>query len=640
MERGRTMQRFFKLFLIFLLSWGSHVAAQTSDSLYVPVNVLKAYHQGTRSFDGKPGARYWQNHARYLIRASFRPSDNVLTGYEQIDYFNESPDTLRRLYLRLYQNLFEKGNARDWPVSVADLHNGVQLFDLKINGQSQELPKISGRMPSFGTTFSIPLHDAALAPGQKITLEMRWKLHIPRKSPLRMGTYDSTSFFIGYWYPQMAVYDDIEGWDRFIYSGMQEFYNDFSDYDVKITVPRHFVVWATGRLQNPDEVFKAPIVKRYRRAFGADKVIHVITEADLQSHQVTADADSNTFHFKARHVPDFAFATSDHYLWDLTRLQLNSAPPRTVLIGAAYKKGAGHFDSVAVIAKKSVHYYSTEMPAVPFPYPSLTVFNGGGGMEYPMMVNEGAPASWSSTVHVTSHEIAHTYFPFMMGINERKYAWMDEGWATMLPFDLQHRLAPEYDPVERTMRRYLKMAGSEYDLPMIVPTIVYGANARLSYRNESYNRPGAAYYLLEQMVGKKTFVKIMQEYVKRWQGKHPLPYDFYFTVQNVLGKNLNWFWNTWFYGFGYPDLALKKVSETMRNLRVQVVKNGLLPIPIKLTVLYDDSTTSVIRKPMSIWQGNRTTLDIDIEKRKPIAEIKLGDVHIPDAVPENNILKF
>ena len=634
------MQRtlFFLFSLLLILPWSAF--AQNQSSIYMPVNIQSAYTNGTRSYDGRPGARYWQNHSQYSIQAHFGPATNMLSGHESIVYFNESPDTLHRLYMRLYQNIFEKGNLRDWPVDVSDLHDGVELSAVKINGKSVEMPPKPWRIESYGTVIYFPLKEAPLAPGQNIKLELNWKLHIARKSPLRMGTYDSTSFFIGYWYPQMAVYEDIDGWDHFTYSGLQEFYNDFSDYDVQITVPKNYVVWATGRLQNLSEVLQPHIVKRYQSAFKQDEIIDVVTEQDLEAHRVTADNDSNTFHYKAQHVPDFAFALSDHYLWDLTHLDLDTHPTRTVLIGAAYKKSADNFDQVAEIAKKSVLYYSTEMPAVPFPFPSLTVFNGGGGMEYPMMVNEGAPKSWSSTVHVTTHEICHTYFPFMMGINERKYAWMDEGWATMLPFDLQQREAPGYDPIERTIGRYLHIAGSEYDVPMIVPTIVYGANARTSYRNASYNRPGIAYYLLEQMVGKEQFVKIMQEYIRRWQGKHPGPFDFFFTVNDVLGEDLGWFWKPWFYGFGYPDLALKKKQETGKEIIVDVVKKGLLPIPVKLNVLYQDSSKKIIEKPMRVWKDGKKEIEIHIAEEKPILKIELGDAHIPDLNEENNVLEI
>ncbi len=630
------MRGFFPSGLILLLILSFAAFGQTKSSLYIPINIQKAYQNGTRSWNGRPGAQYWQNHSQYTIQARFDPSTNLLQGHEKVVYFNESPDTLKTLYMRLYQDLFKKGNLRDWPVSPEDIHNGVKILSLKINGTPRKAAKKESSINTYRTNLAIPLKDQPLLPGQKVTLELDYTLHIPRKSPLRMGTYDSTSFFIGYWYPQMAVYDDIDGWDRFAYSGLQEFYNDFSDYDVKITVPKNFVVWATGRLQNAGEVFKPQIVQRYQSVFNTNDIVHIITQKDVEQKSITAANDSNTFHFKARHVPDFAFATSDHYVWDATHLKV--CPKRDVLIGAAYKYGAGHFDQVAEIARKSIAYYSTEMPAVPFPYASLTVFNGGGGMEYPMMVNEGAPIQWKSTVHVTSHEICHTYFPFMMGINERKYAWMDEGWATMLPFELQHREAPGYDPVARTIRRYLQMAGTEYDVPMIVPTIMYGSNARMSYRNASYNRPGIAYYLLEQMIGRKKFVKIMQEYIKRWQGKHPGPFDFFFTVNDVLGEDLSWFWKPWFYGFGYPDLALQKKNESGKKMTVEVLKKGLLPVPVKLTILYQDSSRKVIEKPMSIWKDGKSEIELQIAKQKPILEIKLGDAHIPDLQEANNVL--
>ncbi|NOX87736.1 MAG: M1 family metallopeptidase [Calditrichaeota bacterium] len=632
------MKWIFKAVVILLIFIFSAMAAE-KPGLYMPLNLQKAYKNGTRSYDGEPGSAYWQNYSQYKIKVKLEPSTRILTGSETIVYHNESPDTLRRLVIRLYQDIFKKGNLRDWQVSSEDLHDGVQISKLLVDDKPVELKGKTTPVRRSGTNLFLKLEDS-LPPGQSIELKFDWQVRLPHKSNIRMGTYDSTSFHVAYWYPQMAVYDDIQGWDSYNYSGLQEFYNDFSDYEVEITVPRGFVVWATGRLQNIDRVLEPEYKKRYQKALTSGEIVRVITETDLQKGEITKPNEWNTWKYAAQGVPDFAFSTSDHYLWDLTSAVADSQTGRRVLIGAAYKSKSKDFYEVAEIAKKAILYFSTVMPGVPFPYPSLTVFNGQGGMEFPMMVNDGSSGELWGTIHVTSHEIAHTYFPFMMGINEQKYAWMDEGWATMLPFAFQQKEAPGYDPIKRTSDRYLNVAGTEFDIPMIVPTVVYGSHSRSSYRNASYNRSGIAYYLLKEMLGEKEFLKALQTYMERWRGKHPIPYDFFFTFNNATGEDLNWFWKPWFFDFGYPDLALKLKEKNGKNLLVEVQKKGLLPVPVYLKVVSADSSERVIQKSMRVWRDGKQAITIPVKADKKVLRIELGNAHIPDVKPDDNILKI
>jgi len=453
-----------------------------------------------------------------------------------------------------------------------------------------------------------------------------------------MGTYDSTSFFVGYWYPQVAVYDDIDGWDRFNFTGMQEFYNDPSDFHVRITVPGGFTVWATGVLQNADKLFSKKILERYNRALKSDTIVHIIRPEDIEDGSILRHDDSTTWVFKARSVPDFAFALSDHYLWDASSLEVDSATARRTFIGAAYKESSNDFKEVAWIARKSIEYFSAEMPGVPYPYPEMTVFNGKGGMEYPMIVNDGSVAKRSGTVHLTSHEISHSYFPFYMGTNERKYAWMDEGWAVMLPFKLQHRLEESYDPVARNTATYTQYAGQERELEMMTPSIVFGNNAfRPTYRIHAYNRPAEAYYFLQDLLGDSLFSAAIKEYIQRWHYKHPIPYDFFFTFDQVAGEDLSWYWEPWFFEKGYPDLAIKDVFEQEGTLQVLIHRNGNIPVPVNLVVTYDDGSTKTVYKTARVWQNGNMGLTIKLKNGKTIRRIELGSKHIPDVNKENNI---
>ncbi len=626
------MKSFFVLLLFGALLWAQ------SDKIFIPLNMEKAYQNGTRSLDGKPGSNYWINQAKYDIDVQLEPATRLIVGHESILYTNNSPDTLSEVVIRLYQDIRRLGNQRDWPVDSADINHGTHISLFKINEQTIDISAGNTDVQRQGTNLIVLLPEP-LPPAGKISLEIDWQYNVTHISNLRHGTYDSTSFFIGYWYPQIAVYDDIDGWDMYNYTGLQEFYNDFSDFDVRITVPQHFVVWATGRLQNSHELFGKEMYLRYRSAFASDSVIHIIRQEDLQRGDFLKAGQTHSWHFKAHHVPDFAFAASDHYLWDMTSLNVEKG--RRVLISAAYKKKSEDFTSVDSIARESIAFYSQELPGVPFPYPSLTVFNGRGGMEYPMMVNDGSSKRWASTVHVTSHEICHTYFPFYMGTNERKYAWMDEGWATMLPFEIQNRLAPKYDPIARNVKRYVQVAGSELDIPMIAPTIIYGSNSfRPSYRNAAYNRPGTAYYLLQGLLGKELFTKALQEYIRRWNGRHPIPYDFFFTFNDVAGEDLSWFWKPWFYEFGYPDLRIRDVVKNNGQNFILIDKVGNLPVPVELTVTFEDSSKQTISHSIRVWQNGQERISLPLPDNKKILSIDLGNAHIPDARPADNHWPF
>ena len=486
---------------------------------------------------------------------------------------------------------------------------------------------------SLGTNLLLIL-DEPIPPHTDIDLAFEWDFIIPHKTTLRVGAYDSTSFFIGYWYPQMAVYDDIDGWDRYNYGGQQEFYNDFSNFDVEIKVPNTFAVWSTGVLQNPDELLTQKIFDRFNYAHNSDEVVGIVTEEDLdEGNNFNNSSTHNVWKYKADTVPDFTFALSDHYLWDGVTTVVDSSTERKVFIQAAYKVESKDFYDVADISKKSIEFFSFEIPAVPFPYPSLTVFNGSGGMEFPMMINDGSTSTLAGTVGVTSHEIAHTYFPFYMGTNERKYAFMDEGWAVMLPYDFQERMVEGNNPRKSHTFRYQYLAGTERDMPLIVPSVnLIGA----AYRLSAYSRPSVAYEILRNMLGDELFLKGLHTFMERWNGRHPIPYDFFYSFHDGTGKNLNWYWSSWFLDFGYPDLSITKVVIDGTNLSVTVKKEGNIPIPLKLTFIYSDSTESVLYKNASVWSDGKDEIIITEKTTKTIEKIKLGDAHIPDVNHKRN----
>ncbi len=629
-----SINKLIKCFILISLLPCLGIVAQ--QNLPVPRNIETAYKQGTRSLSGEPGINYWQNFSEYKIKVELDPISNLLTGSEQITYYNNSPDTLQNIVIRLYQDILRKGGARDWPLPSSSVHEGVSLNEIIISGEIIDMidSKIFTRR---GTNVYLNLSEP-LFPNSQLDFSISWSVFISDKVKIRMGAYDSTSFFIAYWYPQISVYDDIDGWDRYNYTGQQEFYNNFANFDVEIKVPNTFAVWATGTLQNPDELLNEIYLERYNLAHQTEEVVRIITKEDLEKGNIFNNSnDFNTWKFNANNVTDFSFALSDHYLWDGLSVLVDSTNNKKVFIDAAYKIDSDDFYDVAEISKKSIKYFSFEMPGISFPYPCLTVFNGSGGMEYPMMINDGSASTWEGTVGVTTHEIAHTYFPFYIGINERKYAFMDEGWAVKLPFAFQERITEGNYRRLRAIASYQNFAGMETEMPPMIPSVFLKGPA---YRSASYNRSAIAYHYLHQILGDEIFLSALQQFIKQWNGKHPIPFDMFNTFNVVSGQNLNWFWKPWFFDHGYPDLAIKSVDRYEEKLQIYISKEGIIPVPVKLKIVYDDGTDSEISYSALVWkEGNKEFL-IEQKVDKQIKEIILGGIDIADSNNENNVVKF
>jgi len=606
------------------------------DNLFIPRNILSAYEKGTRSPDGQPGAVYWQNSSDYKIMVDIDPSSYVISGSEEITYHNNSPDSLNRIVLRLYPNIYKKGSARDYAIDPEAVDDGILIKEISINGQSINLEnKSQYRVQS--STAVIYLSDL-IPPNASAKLSIAWSYKLSSKVKLRIGVYDSTTAFVGYWYPQISVYDDIDGWDYNNYDGQTEFYNDFSNFEVSISIPNNFGVWATGDLQNPESVLKKNFFEKYKTAQQSESVVRMINSDDLNSSEIFNNSNgTNTWIFKAIDVTDFAFAFSDHYLWDGVTTTKTSMSDEKIFLQAIYPSDSTDFKDVAEISKNLVRYFSEEMPGINFPSQSFVAFNNGrvgGGMEFPMMINDGSPDSFDRTVDLTSHEMAHQYFPFYVGTNEKKYAFMDEGWAVMIPFNYMEKFAGINARLISTVANYEMIAGTEDDIaPMIISnSLSYG-----SYRNAAYNRPAIAYEILNDMLGDKLFVEALQEYINRWKGKHPGPYDMFFTFNDVTGQNLSWFWKPWFFDFGFPDLAIDKVEIENTSARIKIRKNGNVPTPVYIKLIYVDETEDEYYYSTDVWKDGNQIFEISVELTGILNEIQLGSLTIPDSNRENNI---
>jgi hypothetical protein len=623
------MKNIIALFL-FLFAAGTLIP----QSYFIPRNIQLAYDKGTRSPDGRPGKNYWQNHADYEINVSVDPVSRLLNGHERIRYYNNSPDSLSMLVIRNYHDFNLPNAARNFQINSESITEGVIIEKVLIAGKEIDLESSSVRRT--GTNMFINLANA-LKSNSTLELEITWNLEIPKSPYPRMGAYDDEALFIAYWYPQISVYDDIDGWDVLNYNGEQEFYYDFCNFDVKITAPNNFAVWATGMMQNPSELLQQTYLERYNLALQSDTVINIITAGDLASGNIFNQSNAaNTWHYKAWNVPDFTFALSSNYLWDALSIQPEGKQER-VYVAAAYREESKDFYRVAEISRQSIEFFSSEMPAVPYPYPSCVVWNGSGGMEFPMIINNGSSSTLAGTVGVTSHEIAHQYFPFYMGINERKYAWMDEGFAVMFPFDFQERMVEHNYPRERNAAAYETFAGMESELPLIYSSYLARGT---TYRMHAYSRPAFAFEFLRDFLGDEKFLSALHEFMDRWNGKHPIPYDFFFTFEDHLNENLDWYFLPWFFERGYPDLGIKDVSVSGNKISVTVEKIGNLPIPIQLAYVAEDGNEVIEYKSADIWSYGEKEIIIEKEIDFPVVLIDLGAGYIPDSNKNNNMFQI
>jgi hypothetical protein len=612
-----------KFFILIFFSLPALLGAQYN--LYVPIEFQKAFENGTRSTNGNPGSVYWQNHSEYKIDAEFITATRTLKGTETITYYNESPDDLRNLVVRLYQNISRPESAKDWDYNPGSFTNGVTLNKIKVNGQEINIERATEHT---ATNLQI---NYSLSSKSKIELYFDWSFQLPRGQSPRMGRYDSTTYLIAYWYPQMAVYDDIDSWDNIDYRGQVEFYNDFSDYDVNISTDNpKSIVWATGELQNPEEVFTNKYASVYK-AKSENKIINFIN-SENKNEDILNKTNKLKWHYKASKVPDFVFSFSDHYYWDFTDLIVE--PDRTVRINTAYNPESKGFEIICGVARDAIKYFSTEIPGVPFPYPSMTVFNGAGGMEFPMMVNDGKADDYSSDIYLTSHETFHTYFPFYMGTNERKYAWMDEGLTVFLPQEFQTKNSKDTDWRKKFVKRYSDFSGTLYDVPLMMLSHQLKSP---SYRYASYHKAACAYDILKDILGEKIFSKCLKEYIKRWNGKHPTPYDFFNTFKDVSGENLDWFFKPWYFEFGYPDLGISSVRTESGKLKITVEKIGNYPVPIYLVIKKDNNENIEIYESAKIWSNGVTKITFEKQAEDNMISIELGNKYIPDINNANNI---
>ncbi|MET0398913.1 MAG: M1 family metallopeptidase [Longimicrobiaceae bacterium] len=605
----------------------------------------RAVERGTRTRTGRPGPRYWTQYARYRLNAELDPATRRLAGQGTIQYQNRSPDVLTEVYVHLAPNLTAPGVIRNRPVQET---GGMELS--RVIAQGRTLAPAAA-LDSLGTPAYVVSGTVArlrlpqpLAPGQTADLGFSWSYVVPPDGTPRTGT-DGEVFYIAYWYPQLAVYDDVSGWQADPYMGNAEFYMGYADYDVSLTVPEGWLVASTGTLQNAPEVLAPQTLARLESARTQPGVVHVVTAEDRAAGRATRTARGGrlTWRYTAPGVRDFAWGTSPRYLWDATHAVAGDADgdgdADTTAIHTFYRpeRVSWAWDQSARYARHSVEFLSRYL--WPYPYPHMTAVDGivsCSGMEYPMMTCIGGRRDTLSLYSVTVHEIAHMWFPMQVGSDERRYSWQDEGLTRFNQAQAMREFFNGYDLESIARNQYLDLArrGSEYaggQVELMRHGDLYPTSGG-AFGVASYAKMGTNLVMLRALLGEETFMRAYREYGRRWLGKHPQPYDLWNTFEDVSGRDLDWFWRTWWYETWTLDQAIGEVRITGDRMEVEVMDRGLAPMPVRLAVTRADGRVERIEVPVDVWlagarrhtvpvSGAATVVRVEIDPENAFADI-------------------
>lgn len=621
------MNKFFVSSLIFL-----SCQFLNAQELYMPRNIKAAYNRGTRDMSGKPGKLYWQNKGVYDVKVKVDAASKIVSGSELIQYSNNSPDELKTLAIRFVNNVNKPQSPRAGFASKESLTEGLKIKSLIINGEKYNI-----NSDDWGTVESVKLQKP-IAAKSSVEIKIDWEYPLAKESG-REGQIDPETFYVAYSFPRVSVYDDYNGWDILSHNGRQEFYNDFNDYSFEISAPKNFVVWSTGDFQNPEEVLQPIFLKRFKESLQSDKIIHIANAEEMKSAKVTKQNEWNVWKFKANHIVDFCFALSNHYVWDASSVQLKT---KRASVQAAYNSGAKDFEKYTEWMRYNLKWFTNNWPGVEYPFPVMTAVQGYADMEYPMMVNDSSiPDDLRDARLTADHEIAHTYFPFYMGINETRYAYMDEGWATTLEYligiDENGKDAADEFMKNFRVKRWINDASTEEDQPIITMS---SQLAGAGYGNNAYVKPALSYLALKDYLGDDLFKKALHNYMDNWNGKHPVPWDYFNSMNTGSGKNLNWFFNNWFFTNNYIDLKINSVSQDTSKIILAVDNVGGFAIPFDVVLSYEDGTIERGHFTPAVWEKNQNSTNLNIPAKKKIKSISLDGGIFMDYTPADNVKTF
>jgi len=599
-----------------------------------------------RTGSGMPGVGYWQQRADYEIRATLDTVALRLSGEERITYTNNSPDTLRYVWLQLDQNVFSQ-SSRGTAIMPPNTRFGPRGADGGVT-----LTRVAVGAPAAGRRAARPARDAShlvngtmmrvdlvtpLPPRDRITVELAWSFPFDTAITNRMGIElvdGSYVFEVAQWYPRMAVYDDVRGWNTEQYLGQGEFYLEYGSFDVSLTVPANMIVGATGVLRNPEQVLTATQRARLAKARTSEStvVIRGVGEIADPASRPTSSSGMLTWRFQADSVRDFAWAAARHFVWDAA-----SANGGKTLAMSLYPPSA---DSIwkesSQYVKFAIEQYSKQW--YPYPYPVAINVNGPeGGMEYPMIVFCGNRTNPQALYSVTDHEFGHTWFPMIVGSNERLYPWMDEGFNTFINYYNWRLKFPDAPNRRGNPQVYVGYALSGREVPIMLPA---DRTPGAVLGQAAYNKPGLGLIVLrEQVLGPDRFDPAFREYIRRWAYKHPTPADFFRTMEDGVGEDLSWFWRSWFYTTETLDQAVDSIRVTERQgvprSTVYLENVGEMVMPVDLTLYFDGAPPEQRRLPVEIWFGDRY-FSLVVPDRRVIGVVVDPAQVFPDVNRTNN----
>jgi hypothetical protein len=619
-------------------------------------SIRRAFEAGTRDATGRPGPNYWQIQTDYVINARLDPASHTITGTETITLRNNSPDALSDIYLRLDHNIYRGLVPRGFSVP-AENTDGMVVTKIAVNGVDVDLTARPaggrGRGSAAPRRLAVSALDQTLAritlatpvPAKSTaTLEIAWHTKLPG-GPNGRGhrmtqRWEDTLFQPTQWFPRIAKYDDLRGWDTGVYLGPAEFYNNFGRFDVRIDVPAGWIVSGTGVLQNPEEVLTAKARERLSHVLESDEVVTIVGPDDVGPGQSTAPGDRLVWRFVADMVNDFAWATAKNYVWRATRATIPGKGPIPIHM-VHLPERANLFANAGPVTRHALEFYSKLW--APYPFPQLTLQDGpSSGMEYPMVINSNQGAA--------DHETGHQWWPMMVGTNETLYGWMDEGfnqYMNILSGADARGVAPN---LNRLGQSYGRTSGDEDE-----PSMMWAANfAGNMYGFQTYSKTPLMLSMLGGIVGDEAVQRAMSEYTKAWSFKHPSPWDYIFFMNKALGQDLGWFWYYWLWTTESVNGSIVGVTTNGARTAVTVRQDGQMPSPVVLKVQFAatgpaikpmrnakmiDDTTAIVTWPVDVWfDGSRTfqaTLDFG---SRPITTITLDPgCRFPDRDPADNV---
>lgn len=614
--------------------------------------IRRAFAAGTRDSSGRPGPKYWQLRTDYTIRARLDVPAQRLSGFETITLHNTSPDSLTQVALRLDANHFIGTNPRATPWVPAQLTDGMVVTAIRVNGTPVLL---DAPPPQRGASFTAPvavnlrstlarvLLPTAIQPRSTATIEIEWNHALPGGpgSGHRMTQRWADSLFQPtQWFPRIAVYDDLRGWDPELYLGPSEFYNNFGRFDVKLDVPGGWIVSGTGILQNPEQVLTSVSRARLARVLESDSTTTIVGPDEIGPGQATAAGDRLVWHMVADSVNDFAWATAKKFVWQATRAKIPGkgfVPVHQVFLPGR----APLFANALGITRHALEFYSGLW--FPYQFPQLTLQDGpSAGMEYPMVINSNSGAA--------DHEAGHQWWPMVVSNNETWYGWMDEGFNQYMNILSGADNAKRTPNLDRLGQSYGLTSGSESEPPMM-----WNANyGGPSYSFTTYGKTPLMLSMLGGVVGDSAVQRAQREWAQAWMFRHPSPWDYMFFMNKALGRDLGWFWNSWLFTTDRVDGSITGVRKQGANTVVTVRQDGQMPSPIVLRVRFaptgpaitpmkgaamPDSLTAIVTVPVDVWFSGKRSVDVVLRFGRRAIEQVLFDpaCRFPDRTPSDNV---